>query len=61
MGIPLIEITTAPDIKTPEQAKKILQDQLTELQELHQKIVGRLQAFMVQAQALDQQLQGMAK
>jgi|TARA_B100001971_G_C18134514_1_gene506792 prefoldin alpha subunit len=47
--------------KTPEQAKKILQDQLTELQELHQKIVGRLQAFMVQAQALDQQLQGMAK
>tara|TARA_Y100000310_G_C20457320_1_gene703666 strand:+ start:310 stop:711 length:402 start_codon:yes stop_codon:yes gene_type:complete len=44
--------------KTPEQAKKILQDQLTELQELHQKIVGRLQAFMMQAQALDQQMQG---
>ncbi|MDA1196556.1 MAG: prefoldin subunit alpha [Nanoarchaeota archaeon] len=47
--------------KTPEQAKKILQDQFGELQELHQKIVGRLQAFMMQAQALDAQLQGMAK
>ena len=47
--------------KTPSEAKRILQDQLKELQELHEKIVGRLQAFMIQAQALDQQLQGMTK
>ena len=47
--------------KSPAGAKKILQDQLKELQELHEKIVGRLQAFMMQAQAMDQQLQGMSK